>query len=477
MVLSQQRAPLVEAIRSYLGEDICRLHMPGHKGREEMPFLSAMADLTEVHGLDDLHRPEGAIKEAQELAAAAFGARETFFLVNGASAGIIAAFLALAKPGDKVILPRHVHKSVFNALVLSGAFPVYVSPTYHPVLNIPVGVSLEAWEEAWKTHPDSKLMFLVHPTYEGITSVDGDLIKKAKERGLKIIVDEAHGGHFPFHPSLPPSALALGADVVIHGSHKTTGSLTQSGMLHLGTSLQPELFQAALSLVQSTSPSYLLMASLDSARRKMVLEGEQKLAETLKLTGKVRDEIKAVKGICLWHEELYTYSEVKGLDPTKIIIDGLELGLTGYQLAGILRESHGVQVEMASNTHLLALFSFADGWEQGDKLVQSLVAISKSCGNRKPLPIAPAGVGLPSPQVVVSPRDSWFAPKKTVPLEKAAGAVCGQLLVPYPPGIPLLCPGELITNQLVDLLLSLRGFDLQWQGLHEPGLKTIQVLA
>lgn len=467
----------MEAIRSYLEEEPCRLHMPGHKGQKDFSFLSASADLTEVAGLDALHQPEGAIREAQQLAAAAYGARETFFLVNGATAGIVAAFLALAKPGDKVILPRHVHKSVFTGLVLSGAFPVYVTPVYHPTLKIPLGVSPEAWEKAWEEHPDSKLLFLIHPTYEGITTLDGELIKKAHDRGLKIIVDEAHGGHFPFHPGLPPSALKLGADVVVHGSHKTTGSLTQSGMLHLGTSLDSRLFQAALSLVQSTSPSYLLMASLDHARREMAVDGQSKLAETLRITGKVRDEIKGLKGICLWHKELYTYREVKGLDPTKIIIDALELGLTGYELARILREKHRVQVEMASGTHLLAMFTFADSWEQGDKLVQSLADISRSCQGRKPLPGSPDIGRLPSPQVVVSPRDSWFAPKKRVPLEEAAGAVCGQLLVPYPPGIPLLCPGELITNQLIDRLVSLRGLDLQWQGNYEPGLKTIQVLA
>lgn len=474
MALSQEKTPLMDAIQAYLEQEPCRLHMPGHKGQGEMPYP---ADLTEIPGLDDLHQPAGVIKEAQQLAAEAFGARETFFLVNGATAGILAAFLALVQPGDKVILPRHAHKSVFNALVLSGALPLWVPPVYHPVLKIPLGVSRKQWEQAWEKHPGSKLLFLVHPTYEGITSIDEELIRQAKARGFKIIVDEAHGSHFPFHPGLPPPALSLGADVVIHGSHKTVGSLTQSGMLHLGPSLEPGMFQGALSLVQSTSPSYLLMASLDEARRDMVLEGRAKLDRVLGATARLRDEIKGVKGICFWHEELYTYNEVKGLDPTKIIIDGRQLGLTGYELAECLRESYGIQVEMAAGTHLLALFSFEDSWVQGKRLLDALKEISRSGGTGKPLPETFGSNCLPAPQVVVSPRDSWFAPKRQLPLEEAAGAVAGQLLVPYPPGIPLLCPGELITHQLVDLLVHLRSLDLHWQGLIEPELKTIQVLA
>lgn len=480
---------MVKAIQAYLTENPVRFHMPGHKGkvREGSPLyqllgkLPFQGDLTEVPGLDDLHDPKEAIREAERLAAKIYGAGETFFLVNGATAGILAAFLALLKPGDKVILPRHVHKSVFNALVLSGAVPVYVSPSYHPVLHIPLGVAKEKWQEAWDNHPEARMVFLVHPTYEGIVSIDKELVAKAKNRGLKVVVDEAHGGHFPFHPKLPHSSLALGADVVIHGSHKTIGSFTQSGMLHLGEGLQREPFQEALRLVQTTSPSYLLMASLDGALDEMDRYGEQSLAELIGTAAMVHHQIKDFKGFRSWHEELYTYHEVMELDPTKIIIDGLKLGLTGYDLAKILREEYTIQVEMAGRSHILVLLGVGNSREEAEKLLEALNKIdNSSTGHGQPLG-NPTGnlIGDQQliPEVVVSPRDSWFAAKKSIPLEEAENSVCGELVVPYPPGIPLLCPGELISAPVLRLLLHLRAQDINWQGLADPELNTIQVLA
>lgn len=460
--------------------------MPGHKGkvREGSPLnqllgkLPFQGDLTEVPGLDDLHDPQAAIREAEKLAAQIYGAKETFFLVNGATAGILAAFLALLQPGDKVILPRHVHKSVFNALVLSGAVPVYVSPSYHPELHIPLGVPKERWEAAWNNHPEARAVFFVHPTYEGIVSIDQELVAQAKGRGLKVVVDEAHGGHFPFHPQLPHSSVALGADVVVHGSHKTIGSLTQSGMLHIGSNLKREPFQEALRLVQSTSPSYLLMASLDGAIDEMVRHGEQDLEELIKMATKLHHEIKDFKGFRSWHEELYTYSEVMELDPTKIIIDGLKLGLTGYDLAKMLREEYTIQVEMASRSHILVLLGIGNSREEAEKLIQALAQIDNSfTGHGQPLPIFQLGKEQIIPEVVVSPRDSWFAAKKSIPLKEAENSVCGELVVPYPPGIPLLCPGELISASMIQLLLHLREQDINWQGLADPGLNTIRVLA
>lgn len=480
------KTPLLHAIEAYLQENTTRFHMPGHKGKVragtplqrllgELPF---QVDLTEVPGLDDLHDPQEAIRASEKIAAGIYGAKETFFLVNGATAGIIAACLALLQPGDKVILPRHVHKSVFSALVLSGAVPVYVAPTYHPVLGIPLGVPAGRWEEAWDRHPDAKMVLFVHPTYEGIVSLHRELVVRAKARGLKVVVDEAHGGHFPFHPELPRSSLALGVDVVVQGSHKTLGSFTQSGMLHLGGDLAREPFQRALGLVQSTSPSYLLLASLEGALYEMVCHGEQDWEETMSLAGRIREEIKACRGFRSWHEELFNYNEVIGLDPTKIIIDGLKLGLTGYDLAKLLREEYTIQVETAGQSHILVLLGARDRWEEGKRLVDALGAIAQSrAGRGKSLPIPSFREELLLPEVVVSPRDSWFAAKKRVPLQEAENAVCGELVVPYPPGIPLLCPGELIAAPMIRLLLRLREQGIHWQGLADPALNTIQVLA
>lgn len=460
--------------------------MPGHKGKVragspleqllgEGPF---QADLTEVPGLDDLHHPEGPIREAERLAARVYGARETFFLINGATAGILAAFLALLQPGDRVILPRHGHKSVFNALVLSGAVPVYVAPTCHPVLGIPLGVPAHRWQEAWERHPDAKMVLFVHPTYEGVVSIDEELVARAKGRGLRVVVDEAHGGHFPFHPQLPPSSLALGADVVVQGSHKTIGSLTQSGMLHLGSDLPRELFQEALGLVQSTSPSYLLLASLEGALAEMAARGREEWEEAIAAARRVHEEINASEGFRSWQEELFNYNEVIGLDPTKIIIDGLKLGLTGYDLAKGLRKEYTIQVEMAGPSHILVLFGSGDRWEQGRRLVDALNRMAEAqTGRQETSPLPGFGEEMAVPEVVVSPRESWFAAKRRVPLEEAENAVCGELVVPYPPGIPLLCPGELITAPVLRLLRRWREQHRHWQGVSDATLNTILVLA
>lgn len=486
MFPNQKLMPIIEVMEAYLNEKVCRLHMPGHQGGQVLPegLLNLLgkqvfqADLTEIPGLDDLHQPQAAIKKAQKLAAAAYGAKESFFLVNGATAGIEAAFLALLKPGEKVFLPRHAHRAVFNALVLSGAHPVYVNPIQHSRLGIPLGVALEDWEETFKAHPEGKALFLIHPSYEGIVSVDRELVNLAKSKGLRIIVDEAHGGHFPFHPSLPPSALTYGADVVIHGSHKTTGSFTQSGMLHLGSGIDAEIFQDALSLVQSTSPSYLLMASLDGARQMLAIRGKEILTKIQEIAAQIRGEIKSYKGFHVWHEELYIDQVVKGIDFTKIIIDGLDLGFSGYQLAEKLRVEAGIQVEMATSTIVLALFGLGDVEAKGKRLAEALKTFSELPDGGQTFltkDFLKANYSK-TPTMAVSPRESFFAKKKLIPLKEAAGEVCGELVIPYPPGIPLLCPGEKISAEMIEQLSILKELYITWQGLQDPSLNKIRIL-
>ena len=482
----QSRMPLVEVMEAYLAEKTYRLHMPGHQGgqgaAEGLVHLLGQqafkADLTEIPGLDDLHQPQGAIKEAQMLAAAAYGAKESFFLVNGATAGIEAAFLAMLKPGDKVFLPRHAHRSVFNALVLSGAYPVYLNPRQHKELSMPLGVDLKAWQQAFDAHPDGKAILLLHPSYEGVVSADQELIDLTKSKGLKIIADEAHGGHFPFHPDLPLTALALGADAVIQGSHKTSGSLTQSGFLHLGQGVDRVVFQDALGLVQSTSPSYLLMASLDGARHQLAMKGRQALSKVQEITAQIRKEIGLLKGFRTWYEELYNDSVVKGVDFTKIILDGLDLGFSGYELAAKLRTEAGIQVEMAANTFILAMVGLGDNGGQQKRLIGALQRI-KGASHKKRALSAKNTLKVDYsniPVLAITPRNSFFAAKKTISLEDSVGEICGELVIPYPPGIPLLCPGEKISAEMVEQIKDLKGLGISWQGLSDPSLNTIRIL-
>ncbi|MFA5537273.1 MAG: decarboxylase, partial [Bacillota bacterium] len=332
--------------------------------------------------------------------------------------------------------------------------------------------------KAFTAHPDGKALLLIHPSYEGIASIDKELIDLAKSKNLKIIVDEAHGGHFPFHPGLPPSALALGADLVVQGSHKTSGSLTQSGMLHLGREGDQGILQDALALVQTTSPSYLLMASLDGARHQLVMEGNRVLAKVQEITAKIRKEIRGLKGFRPWYAELYNDSVVTGLDFTKIILDGLASDLSGYELAEGLRKEAGIQVEMATTTHVLAMFGLGNDCSQQERLIEGLKKITVSRGQvRFKARGGPARVDYTNlPALAVTPRESFFANKTTVPLKEAGGKICGELVTPYPPGIPLLCPGERISAELVEQLEQLKSAGTIWQGPQDPVLNNIRVL-
>jgi arginine decarboxylase len=487
--LDQGKIPIMEAIRRYLAEDPVRMHMPGHKGGRgaaqvlldllgEAPF---QADLTEVPGLDDLHQAKGPIGQAQKLAAEAFGAAETFFLVNGASAGIHGALLALAAPGDKVFLPRHMHRSVFTALVLTGVEPVYLLPFYHRELAMPLAVPQDDWAACWDRHSRGKIAFFVSPTYEGVASLDRKLIQQARAKGLITVVDEAHGPHFSFHPLLPSSALRCGADLVIHGSHKLLSAFTQAAMLHLNRGLDREKIREALRLLQTTSPSYLLLLSLDVARFQMAGQGEILLDELLEIAGQARREINRIKGFRCWGRELLSEAGVTGLDQTKLIIDGLELGFDGFSLAASLRRDYRVQVEMAAPYYILALLSIGDKRDKVDHLIRALRDLSgrkETFAGKEFLPFDQLKAFVPTrlPELVVSPRESFFRPKRSLPLEEAVGAICGELLVPYPPGIPFLCPGERISEEMVERLQELRRLPINWQGAAHPALERVQVL-
>ncbi|MBY6276669.1 aminotransferase class I/II-fold pyridoxal phosphate-dependent enzyme [Symbiobacterium thermophilum] len=467
MAEEQARTPLFSALREYVARVRAPLHVPGHKMGRAAPsawreFLGPNAlaiDLTEAPGLDDLHAPEGVIAEAQELAARAFGAWRSYFLVGGTTAGLHALILAACHPGEAIAVPRNAHRSVLGALILAGVRPHWVRVAFDPDLGIATGPVLTSLEEALS---GAAAAVLVHPTYYGIagdTAAAIDLIHRA---GVPALVDEAHGAHFPFHPALPPSALELGADGVVQSLHKTGGSLTQSSLCHLGhgSRIAPQRLQEMLRLVQSTSPSYLLMASLDLARRELALGGREAWGRALELAHEAKRRIDALPGLRVRPTD----------DPTKLLIDVRGRSISGFRAAERLWEEAGVAVEASGLTYVLAVLSPGDSREQIDALVAGLERLSSE-GDVPALPPEP-----PWPEVVLPPREAYLARKKAVPLRQARGRIAAELVAPYPPGIPVVAPGERLTADVLDYLR--RAADAGWhlQGPADPALRSIQVV-
>lgn len=467
MAQDQERTPLFTALTEYAARVRAPLHVPGHKlGRAAPPewrdFLgpSALAiDLTEAPGLDDLHAPEGVIAEAQELAAAAFGAWRSYFLVGGTTAGLHALILAACRPGETIAVPRNAHRSVLGALILAGLRPRWVRVTFDAELGIATGPDLASLSAAL---PGAAAAVLVHPTYYGIAADIAAAIGLIHRAGLPALVDEAHGAHFPFHPALPPSTLSLGADGVVQSLHKTGGSLTQSSLCHLGhgSRILPERLQEMLRLVQSTSPSYLLMASLDLARRELALRGREAWERALELAHEARRRIDALPGLRVRPTD----------DPTKLLIDVRGRGTTGFRAADWLWEEAGVAVEAAGLTYLLAVLSPGDSREQLDALIAELERLPAGEG----APVLPPEP--PWPEVILPPREAYLARKEPVPLGRAEGRIAAELVAPYPPGIPVVAPGERLTADVLDYLRHAARAGWHLQGPADPQLRSIQVV-
>lgn len=464
--LDQCRAPLFDALVAYARQVKAAFHVPGHKMGAAAPpafveYLGSQTlaiDLTEAPGLDDLHAPEGVIAEAQALAADAFGAAATFFLVGGTTAGLHALILAACQPGEVLALPRNAHRSVLGALILSGAQPSWVHVSLHEELDVATQVDRESLRDALAR---ARAALLIHPTYYGMT---GDLpaeIALAHEAGLPVLVDEAHGTHFGFHPALPVSALSSGADGVVQSTHKTGGSLTQSSMCHLGRGhrLNEARVREMLRLVQSTSPSYLLMASLDLARRDLALRGERQWERAILLAGQARARLAKQRGLRVCDTD----------DPTKLLVHVAGRGLTGFQAAEWLW-SRGVAVESAGLRYVLAVVTPGDSVASIDTLVNALTSLPEGPG-APPAPVEP-----PWPEVIMPPRQAFLGPKESVALDQAIGRIAAELVAPYPPGIPAVAPGERLTAGVVGYLRQARDAGHHLQGPANPQLRSIQVV-
>jgi arginine decarboxylase len=473
--LDQNQAPLLTALQTWADRDYAAFHTPGHKRgqgasdlfRQLLGHSALRADLPELPELDNLFAPQGVIQQAQDLAAEAFGADRTWFLANGSTAGVIAAILATCQPGDAIALPRNVHQSVISGLILAGANPVFIMPEYDPDWDIAQGVTTTAVTQTLAQNPTVKAVLIVSPNYYGVGCDITTIADATHRHNIPLIVDEAHGAHFTFHSDLPRSALASGADIAIQSTHKTLSALTQASMLHLqGDRVSAERIARSIALIQSTSPNYLLLASLDAARHQMTTIGNALLTQTLAVVKSTRQALSEINSIrLLAHYEYF--------DLTRLTIDVSGLGITGFTADAILAEEFNVMCELPSLRHLTFIFSIGTTAHDADRLIQAITKLAQQSHPHESLLQAQFSK---SPEIVISPRDAFFADMQTVETSQAIDKISGELICPYPPGIPVLLPGERITQGAIDQLQTVRQSGGFISGCADPELKTIQII-
>ncbi|NLN41090.1 MAG: aminotransferase class I/II-fold pyridoxal phosphate-dependent enzyme [Clostridiales bacterium] len=454
--MKEKQMPLVEALFEYIKKDITRYHMPGHKGGQgfssEILDNLAQIDVTEVPGLDNLHSPQGAIYDAQRLASKAFGSDQTWFLVNGSTSGIHAMILAACPPGSSLIVPRNCHKSVVNALIIGDISPVYILPKYDKDRELVTQVSPQAIEEALGRNPNVQGVLLVSPNYYGMCPSVEEIAHIVHRAGKVLLVDEAHGAHFPFNPRLPSSAGQLGADLWVHSAHKTLPSFTQTAYLHLkGNRVDKDRVSRILSMNQTSSPSYIFMASLDWARYVMDTKGHDLLYNLMDNLENVRHQLKEM-GIDNISKSIWP--EVRALDPTRLVLDFKGLGLTGYQAEKILRDEEGLQLEMSDHRYGVLICTVADTRSDLQKIVQACQNLWEK--HRKNVNIHfPMSISREIPKQMMSPRQAFYSKIQKIPLKESQGRIAAGTIGAYPLGIPRYCPGELIEKDGIEELISI----------------------
>lgn len=456
--MNQERAPLVEGLLNHINRGYATFHVPGHQGGRNIDQLLRellkepfKVDLTELPQLDNLYEPQGIIQESQELAAELFGARETFFMVNGTTGGLLTMINTVCLPGDKIIIPRQSHQGVFGAIITSGAVPAYISTPGKTIQEQKIkNVSLKGVEEALANNPDAKALLLNNPTYFGFCSDLAGIRELTAQKGVILLVDEAHGGHLFFHENLPLGASQAGADMWVQSTHKTLGSLTQSSMLHLGSDKIDRVRLVNMARIfQTTSPSYILLSSLDAARRKMAREGRSLIEKLYTMAKKAREDVTRLGFTLLPLEK----GELR-LDITKLALFTDSFRESGRDIAYLLQRKYRVQVELSAEDHVLIYLTLGHREKDVEYLVESLGKAREELTPQKPLEKKEekGDSFFPLPPALLSPREAVNRPVERVSLLEAEGRVSAETVSLFPPGIPLLVPGELITGELLDSL-------------------------
>ena len=423
--------------------------------------------------LDNLGHPISIIRDAEELAAEAFGAAHAFLMIGGTTSSVQTMILSTCKAGDKIILPRNVHKSAINALVLCGAIPIYIEMSVDPKIGIALGLENDRVAQAINDHPDAKAILINNPTYYGICSDLKGLTEMAHAAGMKVLVDEAHGAHLHFTDKLPLSAMDAGADMSAVSMHKSGGSLTQSSLLLVGDQMNPEYVRQIINLTQSTSASYLLMSSLDISRRNLALRGKESFEKVIELSEYARREINAIGGYYAYSKELVDGVSVCDFDVTKLSVYTQGIGLTGIEVYDLLRDEYDIQIEFGDIGNILAYISIGDRIQDIERLVGALADIKRLYSRDGKDLIAGEYI---QPELVLSPQEAFYSERRSLTLDESVGQVCGEFVMCYPPGIPILAPGERITQGLVDYIQFAKERGCSLQGTEDPEVNHINVI-
>ncbi|MCR4963231.1 MAG: aminotransferase class I/II-fold pyridoxal phosphate-dependent enzyme [Firmicutes bacterium] len=479
-VLDQSRAPLYEALENFRKMRVVPFDVPGHKRGRGNPELTRFlgeqcvgVDVNSMKPLDNLCHPISVIKEAEELTADAFGAKAAFLMVGGTTSAVQSMVLTACKQHDKIILPRNVHRSVINALVLCGATPIYVNPGVDRNLGISLGMSLAQVEQAVAKHGDAAAILVNNPTYYGICSDLRSLVELAHSHNMLLLADEAHGTHFYFGADMPLAAMEAGADMAAVSMHKSGGSLTQSSILLAGPQVSAGYVGQIINLTQTTSASYLLLASLDISRRNLALRGRETFAKVAALAQYARDEINAIPGYYAYGRDLLNGDSVFDFDTTKLSIHTLDIGLAGIEVYDLLRDEYDIQIEFGDLGNILAYLSIGDRRQDVERLVSALAEIRRRYQRDK--------TGLLSqeyiePLVLATPQEAFYAEKVSLPLEQTVDRVCSEFVMCYPPGIPILAPGEKITGEILDYIRYAKAKGCSMTGPEDAEINRLNVL-
>lgn len=456
MKFAQSKAPVLEAMKEHLLNRVVPFDVPGHKGgrgnTELTDFLGKSclkADVNSMKPLDNLCHPVSVIREAQELAAEAFGAEHAFFIVNGTTGSVQTMIMTACKAGEKIIMPRNVHRSAINALVVNGAVPVYVNPGTNKELGIPLGMSVKNVKQAIEANPDAKAVLINNPTYYGVCSDLKAIVELAHEHNMLALVDEAHGTHFYFGEDMPISAMAAGADMAAVSMHKTGGSLTQSSILLCGSHINGDYVRQVINLTQTTSGSYLLISSLDIARKNLALNGREIFRKTVQFAEYARNEINKLGGYYAFGKELCDNDAFYDFDKTKLSVHTRDIGLAGIEVYDILRDDYGIQIEFGDIGNILAIISAGDRALEIERLISSLSEIKRLYSRDKSGMFDHEYI---NPEVITAPQKAFYSKKRSVPINESSGMVCGEFVMCYPPGIPILAPGEKITDEIINYI-------------------------
>ena len=478
--LNQERAPIYEALERFRKMRVVPFDVPGHKHGKGNPELVELLgekcvgiDVNSMKPLDNLCHPVSVIREAEELAAEAFGAAHAFLMVGGTTSSVQSMVLSCCKRGDKIIMPRNVHRSAINALVLCGAQPIYVNPDVDCRLGISLGMRLEQVEAAIRNNPDAVAVFVNNPTYYGVCSDLRSIVKLAHEHGMLVLADEAHGTHFYFGEGLPVSAMAAGADITAVSMHKSGGSLTQSSFLLTGPGVSVGHVRQIINLTQTTSGSYLLLSSLDISRRNLALRGRREFEKVIDLAEYAREEINNIGGYYAFSQDMVNGNSIFAFDRTKLSVHTLEIGLAGIEVYDILRDEYDIQIEFGDIGNILAYLSIGDRRQEVERLVSALAEVKRRYKKDRAGMLSQEYI---DPKVVATPQEAFYAPKESLPLEQTAGRICSEFVMCYPPGIPILAPGEEITEDILDYIVYAKEKGCSMTGPEDPGIRHLNVL-